>query len=174
MKLSTKGRYGVRLMFDLAVHTGDQPVTLKDIAARQEISEKYLSNLIPLLRNAGLVHSVRGSQGGYTLGRPPNEITLKDILVVLEGSMCLVECTEKPMLCQRSEDCFVRDIWAEVTEKMLESLESFTLESMVEKGISSAQRPITIFERLPSELKTSRRPHAEISMAHNKGIAMVQ
>jgi Rrf2 family protein len=134
MRLSTKGRYGVRLMFDLAVHGGEQPVTLKEIAARQEISEKYLSNLIPLLRNAGLVHSVRGSQGGYTLGRPLHEITLKDILVVLEGSMCLVECTEKPTLCQRSDNCFVRDVWSEVTGKMLESLESFTLESMVERG----------------------------------------
>jgi Rrf2 family protein len=120
-------------MFDLALHTGDDPITLKEIAARQEISEKYLSNLIPLLKNAGLVHSVRGSQGGYTLARPPREITLKDILLVLEGSMCLVECADKPLLCQRSEDCFVRDVWSEVTDKMLEALESFTLETMVER-----------------------------------------
>lgn len=133
MRLSTKGRYGVRLMFDLALHAGDGPVTLKDIAARQEISEKYLSNLIPLLRSAGLVHSVRGSQGGYTVARPPREITLKDILLVLEGSMCLVECTEQPVLCARSEDCLVREIWSEVTGKMLAALESFTLEAMVEK-----------------------------------------
>jgi Rrf2 family protein len=121
-------------MFDLAQHEGEDPVTLREIAARQEISEKYLSNLIPLLRNAGLVHSVRGSQGGYTLARPPGEITLKDILLVLEGSMCLVECTEKPLICQRSDDCFVRDVWSEVTGKMLEALESFTLETMVERG----------------------------------------
>lgn len=133
MKLSTKGRYGVRLMFDLALHSDGSPVTLKEIATRQEISEKYLSNLIPLLRNAGLVHSVRGSQGGYTLARQPREISLKDILVVLEGSMCLVECTEKPTVCRRSDDCFVREVWAEVTAKMLEALESFTLENMVEK-----------------------------------------
>ncbi|MGA2401942.1 MAG: Rrf2 family transcriptional regulator [Syntrophobacteraceae bacterium] len=133
MKLSTKGRYGVRLMFDLALHEGDGLLTLKDIAARQEISEKYLSNLIPLLKNAGLVHSVRGSHGGYTLARPPREITLKDILLVLEGSMCLVDCTEKPLLCQRSEDCLVRDIWSEVTGKMLATLESFTLEELVER-----------------------------------------
>ncbi len=132
MKLSTKGRYGVRLMLDLALNEGNDPVTLKDIAARQEISEKYLSNIIPLLRNAGLVHSVRGSQGGYTLARPPSEITLKDILLVLEGSMCLVECVEKPLLCQRSELCFVRDVWDEVAGKMMEALESFTLQSMME------------------------------------------
>jgi Rrf2 family cysteine metabolism transcriptional repressor len=133
MKLSTRGRYGVRLMLDLALHEGDGPVTLKDIAARQEISEKYLSNLIPLLKNAGLVHSVRGSQGGHTLARPPREITVKDILLVLEGSMCLTECTEKPLLCQRSGDCLVRGVWSEVTEKMLAALDSFTLEEMVER-----------------------------------------
>jgi Rrf2 family protein len=120
-------------MFDLALHTGDDPVTLKEIATRQGISEKYLSNLIPLLKNAGLVHSVRGSQGGYTLAKPLGRITLKDILLVLEGSMCLVECTEQPMLCKRSEDCFVRNVWSEVTGKMLDALESFTLETMVEK-----------------------------------------
>jgi Rrf2 family protein len=120
-------------MFDLAIHAGEDPITLKDIAARQEVSEKYLSNLIPLLKNAGLVNSVRGSQGGYSLARLPSEITLKDILLVLEGSMCLVECTEKPMLCQRSEDCLAREVWSEVTGKMLEALESFTLETMVER-----------------------------------------
>jgi len=133
MKLSTKGRYGVRLMFDLAQHAGDGPVTLKDIAARQEISEKYLSNLIPLLKNAGFVHAVRGSQGGYTLARAPRDINLKDILVALEGPMCLVECTEKPLLCQRSGECLMRDVWSEVTGKMFEALESFTLEALMER-----------------------------------------
>lgn len=133
MKLSTKGRYGVRLLFDLALQAADGPVALKDIAARQEISEKYLSNLIPLLKNAGFVHSVRGSQGGYTLARPPRDITLKDILLVLEGPMCLVECTEKPLLCQRSEDCLMREVWSEVTGKMLDALESLTLEALMER-----------------------------------------
>jgi len=133
MKLSTKGRYGVRLMFDLAIHAGNGPVALKDIAARQGISEKYLSNLIPLLKNAGLVLAVRGSQGGYSLARPPREINMKEILFVLEGSMCLVDCTENPRVCKRSEDCLVREIWAEVTEKMLAALESFTLEAMLER-----------------------------------------
>jgi Rrf2 family protein len=120
-------------MFDLALHTAEGPVTLKDIAARQEISEKYLSNLIPLLKNAGFVHSVRGSQGGYTLAKQPREITIKDILLVLEGSMCLVECTEKPLVCQRSDNCLVRGVWSEVTGRMLAALESVTLEEMVQK-----------------------------------------
>jgi Rrf2 family protein len=120
-------------MFDLALQAGDGPVTLKDIATRQEISEKYLSNLILVLKNAGFVNSVRGSQGGYTLARPPRDITLKDILVALEGPMCLVECTEKPLLCQRSEECLMRDVWSEVTGKMLDALESFTLEGLMER-----------------------------------------
>ena len=133
MKLSTKGLYGVILMFDLALHEGKAPIALKDIAARQELSEKYLSNIIPFLRNAGFVHSVRGSQGGYKLARPPDKINLKEILLVLEGSMCLVECIEQPQLCQRSEDCFVRDVWSEVTGKMMDTLESFTLQNMMER-----------------------------------------
>lgn len=133
MKLSTKGRYGVRLMFDLAMHEGNGPVVLKDIAERQGISEKYLSNLIPLLKNAGLVNAARGSHGGYSLAKPTREITMKDILLVLEGSICLVDCTEKPLVCERSNDCLVREIWSEVTGKMLAALESFTLESMLER-----------------------------------------
>ncbi len=133
MRLSTRGRYGVRLMLDLAAHAGNGPVTMKDIAARQEISEKYLSNLIPALKNAGLVHSVRGSRGGFILARSPREITMKDILLVLEGPMCLVQCTEEPQVCHRSDTCAVRDIWSEVTARMLAPLESFTLASMMER-----------------------------------------
>lgn len=133
MKLSTRGRYGVRLMFDLALHAGNGPVSLKDIAARQEISEKYLSNLIAPLRNSGLINSVRGAQGGYVLGKDPREITLKDILLVLEGPMHLVECTGQPEICNRSKDCLVRDVWSEVGSSMLDALASFTLDSMVEK-----------------------------------------
>jgi Rrf2 family protein len=120
-------------MLDLAIHEGEGPVTMKDIAARQEISEKYLSNLIPPLKNAGFVRSVRGSQGGYILARPPRDITLKDILFVLEGSMCLVECTEKPELCRRSGQCLMRDVWSEVTGKMSVALESLTLQAMMER-----------------------------------------
>ena len=133
MKLSTKGRYGVRLMFDLAVHYGQGAVVLKDVAARQDISEKYLWHLVNPLKNAGLIHSTRGAHGGYTLARPPAEITLKDILTILEGPMCLVECTEAPSLCERSNGCIAREVWAEVTSKMLEALDAFSLESMVEK-----------------------------------------
>ncbi len=133
MKISTRGRYGVRMMLDLAMHEGHGPVSLKDIAARQEISEKYLSNIVPPLRNAGLVVSVRGSRGGYALGKKPREITLKDILLVLEGPMCLVECTGQPKICRRADECLMRDIWAQVSDRILDTLGTFDLETMVEQ-----------------------------------------
>jgi Rrf2 family protein len=133
VKLSTKGRYGVRLMFDLALHFGEGAVTLKDVAKRQAISEKYLWHLIPPLKNAGLITATRGARGGYVLAKPPHLISLKEILQVLEGSMNLVECTDQPSLCQRSGNCVAREIWAEVTERMLQALASFTLEGMLEK-----------------------------------------
>jgi Rrf2 family protein len=133
VKLSTKGRYGVRLMFDLALHYGEGAVSLKDVAKRQEISEKYLWHLIPPLKNAGLINSIRGSHGGYVLAKPPRLISVKEILQILEGSMCLVECTDQPSLCKRSTNCVAREVWAEVTDRMLEALESFTLEGMIEK-----------------------------------------
>ncbi len=133
MKLSTKGRYGVRLMFDLALHYGQGAVALKEVAKRQGISEKYLWHLIPPLKNAGLVNATRGSHGGYVLAKPPQGINLKDILSVLEGPIYLVECTKDSSVCDRSGMCITRDVWAEVTERMLEALESFTLERMVEK-----------------------------------------
>ena len=133
VKLSTKGRYGVRLMFDLALHHGEGAVSLKDVAKRQGVSEKYLWHLIPPLKNAGLITATRGAHGGYVLAKPPHLISLKEILEIVEGSMSLVECTDQPSLCNRSETCVAREIWAEVTDRMLEALASFTLEEMLEK-----------------------------------------
>jgi Rrf2 family protein len=133
MKLSTKGRYGARLMLDLAVHYGEGPILLKDIAERQAISEKYLWQLIPPLKNAGLINSIRGAHGGYTLAKPPADITLKEIVTTLEGSMCLVECVDDPSVCSRASTCVSRDIWHEVSGKILQTLESVTLDYMIEE-----------------------------------------
>lgn len=96
MKLSTKGRFGVRLMIDLALHSGRGPLLLKDIARRQGISEKYLWNLINPLKTVEHVRSIRGAHGGYRLAKQPAEISLKDIMRVLEGCLCLVDCVENP------------------------------------------------------------------------------
>ena len=133
MKLSTKGRYGIRLMVDLALHHGEGQILLKDIAERQEISEKYLWQLIPPLKNAGLISSIRGAHGGYMLTKPPAQITLKDIVIAVEGSMCLVDCVDNPSVCSRADTCASRDVWCEISEKILQALEAITLEKLVEQ-----------------------------------------
>lgn len=133
MKLSTRGRYGVRLMLDLALHCGEGPVLLREIADRQEISEKYLWQLINPLKMAGLVGSQRGAHGGYTLGRAPENISLKEILQVLEGSLCLVNCVDDPSFCERSPSCITREVWGEASKNMQQPLESTTLAAMVER-----------------------------------------
>ena len=133
MKLSTKGRYGLRIMLDLALNEGKGHTALKDISRRQEISEKYLWRLIDLLRAAGLVQSNRGSKGGYVLARPLSSITLKDIISILEGSLCLTECIEKPSICKRSDFCVARDIWQEASEKISAALNAMTLKDIVER-----------------------------------------
>jgi len=131
MKLSTKGRYGSRLMLDLALHNNNGHVLLKDIAKRQEISEKYLGQLIRPLIAAGLVKSTRGAHGGYHLAKSPKLITLKDIIQTLEGSMAIVGCIDAPKECARMKSCLTREIWKEITDKVTEILENITLEDMV-------------------------------------------
>lgn len=133
MKLSTRGRYGVRLMFDLALHYGDGPIYLKDIAERQEISAKYLWQLINPLKTMRLVTSTRGAHGGYVLGREPERISLKEILDVLEGSLCLVDCVDNPSVCEQASFCVSRDIWGEAATAMRTTLENLTLAEMVKR-----------------------------------------
>jgi Rrf2 family protein len=133
MKLSTRGRYGVRLMFDLALHYGDGPIYLKDIAERQAISAKYLWQLINPLKTTKLVTSTRGAHGGYVLGREPERISLKEILDVLEGSLCLVDCVDDPSVCERAPSCVSRDIWGEAAKGMRQTLENTTLAEMVKR-----------------------------------------
>jgi Rrf2 family transcriptional regulator, cysteine metabolism repressor len=133
MKLSTRGRYGVRIMLELALHFGEGPVLLKDIAERQAISEKYLWQLINPLKSMGLIKSIRGARGGYVLARDPAEINLREILRILEGSLCLVDCVDDPAACDRSESCITREIWSETSKNISQSLESMTLGKMVER-----------------------------------------
>ena len=133
MRLSTKGRYGARAMLDLALNSGKGPVLLRDIAKRQEVSEKYLEHSITTLRKAGLVRSIRGARGGYVLAKSPSQIRLSEIMQVLEGSMAPVECVDDPQVCQRAQLCVTRDIWAKIKEAVDNILESITLEDMVER-----------------------------------------
>lgn len=133
MKLSTRGRYGVRLMLELALHYGEGPILLKEIAERQGISEKYLWQLINPLKTTGLVNSLRGAHGGYVLGKAPEAISLKAILQILEGPLCLVDCVDNPALCERSLSCISREIWGEASKNMQQTLEDTTLAAMVER-----------------------------------------
>jgi Rrf2 family protein len=129
-------------MLDLALHYGEGPVLLKDIAGRQGISEKYLWQLINPLKTVGLIGSTRGAHGGYVLARPPEEISLREIVRVLEGSLCLVDCVENPAVCDRSQTCTSRDIWSEASNQISQILESMTLEKMVVKQRTKNQESI--------------------------------
>ncbi|GAB6171465.1 Rrf2 family transcriptional regulator [Paradesulfitobacterium aromaticivorans] len=133
MKLSTKGRYGLKAMFDLAQHFGEGPISLKSIAERQEISEHYLEQLISGLRKAGLVKSVRGAQGGYVLGREAGKIRIGDVIRVLEGPIAPVDCVaeEDPECCSKADYCVTRSVWEKVRDSIAEVLDSITLEDMV-------------------------------------------
>lgn len=134
LKLSTKGRYGVRAMFDLAQHTDEGPISLKSIAERQDISEHYLEQLISPLRKAGLVKSVRGAQGGYMLGKDPEKIRVGDIIRVLEGPIAPTDCVaeEGPDCCSKAEYCPTRSIWVKVRDSIANVLDSITLETMLD------------------------------------------
>jgi Rrf2 family protein len=131
MKLSTRARYGVRLMLALARNYGKEPVYLKDIAKQEDISEKYLSLLIMPLRRIGLVNSVRGAYGGYNLAKDPSQISLKEIVDILEGDCCLVDCVKDPSKCPRVSTCVSHDVWAIIGGKISETLSSITLDMMV-------------------------------------------
>jgi len=138
MKLSTRTRYGVRLMLDLAVNRDRGQIFLKDIAREEDISEKYLSLIIIPLKGAGLVNSTRGARGGYSLARDPAKITLKEIVDALEGETCLVDCVRNSSSCPRSGRCASRDLWTIVGQSISLALGSMTLEDLAkmsrEKG----------------------------------------
>jgi Rrf2 family protein len=142
MKLSTRTRYGVRLMVALAQNYGKAPVFLKDIAKGENISEKYLSLIIIPLRGVNLVNSVRGAHGGYNLSKDPSQITLKEIVDVLEGECSLVDCVKSPSSCERSPICAIHDIWTLIGNKISEILSSITLDRLVKMNQEKADNTI--------------------------------
>jgi Rrf2 family protein len=133
MKFSTRSRYGTRLMLELALKYNKGPVLLKDISKSQEISLKYLAQLIIPLKIAGLIFSSRGAHGGYFLSRAPKDIKLSEIIAAVEGSLNLVECVDNPAICDRSGFCTSKDIWTEISNKFLIILESYTLHQMIKR-----------------------------------------
>ncbi|MDD2902551.1 MAG: Rrf2 family transcriptional regulator [Syntrophales bacterium] len=133
MKLSTRSRYGTRLMLDMAEHYNDGPIRLVTIARRQDISVKYLEQIIIPLKKAQYIKSVRGPKGGHALTKPPEEITVGEIVAVLEDGISLVECSHNGDFCQRSSFCPTRHIWLEASRAMFERLDSITLADLLAK-----------------------------------------
>ena len=131
MKLSTRARYGLRAMLVLAQKYGGGPVLMASISEKHEISRKYLHALLAALKRAGLVKSIRGVGGGFVLARSPDQITLNEIVRVLEGSLALVDCVDDPTTCTRSSQCAARDIWCTLTNSMDSVLAGITLEELL-------------------------------------------
>jgi len=133
MKLSTRARYGTRALLDIALHQGSEPIPLKTIAQRQQISLQYLEHLITPLIASGIVRSIRGTRGGVWLARSPQEIKLSEVIGRLEGSITPVECVNDPKYCPRSDFCATRDVWGELEKAMNEILESTTLQDLADR-----------------------------------------
>ncbi|HNR04943.1 MAG: Rrf2 family transcriptional regulator [Clostridiaceae bacterium] len=132
MILSTKGRYGLKIMYELALNYGEGPMPLKEVAQRQQLSETYLEQLIAHLKKAGLVRSIRGAQGGYELIRKPEEISVGEIIRTLEGPLAPSECVmdDEPE-CSKAENCVTRLIWEKIMEGINNVVDSITLNDMV-------------------------------------------
>ena len=132
MKISTKGRYGIRLMLSLALHYESGTMALKTIAKEQEISEKYLEQIINPLTKSGLVKSFRGAQGGYILTKHPNDISIGEILRILEGSLSPVDCVDNPM-CPNSDSCVSLSIWKKMKDALDDVVDNISLGDLIEE-----------------------------------------
>ena len=131
MKISTKGRYGLRILIDLATHESEKPRLLRDIAKSQQISEKYISRLIIDLRRARLVRSIRGVKGGFHLAKDPKEITLLEIIETMEGPLSVVDCVFAPESCKRFSTCTARTIWLRLNDGIRDLMRNITFEEIL-------------------------------------------
>lgn len=134
MKLSTKGRYGLRALIDLALYSENEIVSIQSIARRQNISDSYLEQLMRKLRSAGLIVSVRGAQGGYKLARPANEISVGDVLRALEGSLEAVTCGGEDNSCQGADLCVTKFVWERINSSIRDTVDSIMLSQLVEES----------------------------------------
>ena len=134
MKLSTRTRYGIRAILEIAVNYGNGPLQTRIIAQRQNISVKYLEQLMAILKSAGFVRSTRGAKGGYNLAKPPDQIKLSEVFSSLEGPVVTVECLEDESYCANAADCIARQLWAQVQKAEDDVLESITLQDLVDRA----------------------------------------
>ena len=139
MKISTKGRYALRMLVDLAEHQGDGYIALKDIAERQAVSKKYLEQIVPVLNKSSILGTNRGFQGGYCLNRAPESITVGEVLRLTEGNMAPIKCIETDgyIDCERSEGCPTLFVWQGLKKVIDDYLDSITLRDIINKKIES-------------------------------------
>ena len=134
MKLSTRTRYGIRGILELAKNKRGRPMQLKTIARQQDISVKYLEQVFAVLKSAGFIRGLRGSKGGYVLTTPANRIKLSDLFICLEGQVITTECVEDDDYCDRSADCVVKQVWAQVQHAVENVLSAITLQDLVDRA----------------------------------------
>lgn len=133
MRLSTRSRYAVRALIDLAMHLGEGPVLVREIADREDISVRYLEQLLLPLKAAGLVRATRGANGGFTLAKDPAEVNLREIIKIMEGSTAFTECVDSAEVCPRSDTCILRSSWIEVTDAANKVMEATSLQVIVDR-----------------------------------------
>ena len=139
VRISTKGRYGLRTLMDIAVHQSEGAVTLNEIAARQKISVKYLWQVINPLKTAGMLSVTRGAKGGYVLARPPEKITMLEVVNILEGTMSLVDCVSNTKYCDKVDCCVARTVWMEVHRSIEKTLGGITLAAVLRRCAEPAK-----------------------------------
>ncbi len=135
MRFSTKARYGLRFLIDLALNYKDAPVRLRDVARREGISKKYLEHIVSALAAHGFVRAMRGSKGGFVLAKPMERIFVLDVIEALEGKLSVVECILMPEICDRSPDCVARMLWARVNEAIRQTLKGITLKDLHDEAM---------------------------------------
>lgn len=137
MQLTTRSRYGLRMLLDIALHGADGPVRIQDIAGRRNISVKYLEQLIRALKKAGFIHSKRGPKGGHVLAVAPGDIRVGDVVRALESRPELTECVGNPEICPIACDCVTRQLWARATESIFRELDAIRLADLMEQARKS-------------------------------------
>lgn len=138
MKISTKGRYSLRMLADLAIHGEEGYISLKDIAERQDISKKYLEQIVPLLSRSGIIKANRGNKGGYMINGKASDLSIGDVLRATEGSLAPVACLEyEPNSCERCDECPTVNIWKELYRLITDYLDGISIQDLADKSISS-------------------------------------
>lgn len=135
MKLSTKGRYGLRAAVDLALFAKEEPISISTIAAKEGLSESYLEQLFAKLKKAEIVYSMRGTNGGYQLARPASEITVGDVLRALEGKMVVVDCPNSADACAKFGSCVTKYVWRRINDSIRDTMDAMTLEEIINDAI---------------------------------------